>query len=439
MLSFCNNSLRFFAEAPKNEAAAKELKKILEEFNKNSVDTTTRSLKIDYKKCNNCTHCAQICDKRVFGFSKLGDRIFLQTSTGEKLNKTNCNKCGQCAVFCPTGAITVRNDVGEVKSRLAKKDFKKSVIFFDSSVLSALKDILGKEYKAENIVAMLHKLGFDYVFNGDFGEDLFIIEESEELQKAADAKKTLISAHCPAFAEHYSRTNSSEVISTVKLPINCLTSVIKHEIDGAFVVSVSCCSAAKEVNESDFHLTTKEFAELIKEYKDMKETAPFDKPFDEASGAAAICGTNGGVTEAVMRTVMHLSKDDKQFEFNSLRNFEEPVRISRISGNTVCVTSSDFIGTDISKRIFNKDKQLQNVVYHETASCPGGCLNGGGNTLIQDTIALTARYSRVYRIDRSKNGKRCAHLNKTLKDLYAKIFDEEPGSKKALQLLHKKK
>ena len=432
----------FFSEAVKKdqEEAQAAIQKFIQEYNENAIDKTTKTIIVDYSKCdchNNCTNCAQICDKRIFAFSKVGDNAYLQISTAQKLAETNCNKCGQCALYCPTGAISIKNDIKEVKEYLSKKEFKHSVIFFDSAVVSVLKEITKEEISPKRLVALLHKAGFEYVFNGDIAEDIFVVEESEQLNKSQKEHKILISSHCPAFTEILIKKHGEQAlnhISPVKTPINLMTSAIKKVIDDPFIVSCSCCSAAKEHHESNFHLTTKELAELIKDsLKSTKEEEPFNEPFVESSGAAAICGTSGGLTESIMRTVTNA---DTQYEYHSLRNFEEPARLSMISDKLVCVTTGDYVGTDVSRRIFDNDKVPENICYLEGTSCPGGCLNGGGNVAIQDVMSLKARYSRVYQTDR-KSDNRCSHLNPTLKKLYKELFDDEkPGNKKAIELFH---
>ena len=200
-----------------------------------------------------------------------------------------------------------------------------------------------------------------------------------------------------------------------------------------FIVSVSCCAAAKETNESHFHLTAKELSELIKDFTNAQEELEFDKPFNESTGAAAICGTSGGVTESVMRT---LTKAENQLEYNSLRNFEDIVRISKIADMLVCVTTTDSVGYEILQRIIKKEKIPPGIRYFEPSSCPGGCLNGGGTVAIQDATELKTRYTNVYTYDR-QNEKRCSHLNETLKGLYQKLFDDEkPGNPEAIELFH---
>ena len=421
------------------EEIQKAFKQLIDEYKKNAFDKSTKTLIVDYRKCTkeNCTNCAQICDKRVFAFSKLGDKAFLQTSTAEKLANTKCNKCGQCAMYCPTGAISICSSVEDVREALSSKNgYKHSVVFFDSSVVSVLSDILKRKITQKQLIRMLRDVGFEYVFNGDVAEDIFILEEAEELERTSKENKLLISSHCPAFKKHLIREfgeKAMDLISPVKMPTNIMVDTIKQIVEEPLIVSVSCCAAAKETAESSFHLTTKELSELIKDVLDKDGESDFDKPLDEATGSAAICGTSGGVMESVMRVV---TKSDVQYEYNSLRNFEDIVRISRIANKIVCVTTSDSVGSDILNRILKKDKIPEGICYIEGSSCPGGCLNGGGNIAIQDAIELKRRYSRVYDYDRQKEN-RSSHLNENIKQLYKQLFqDEKIGSEKAKKQFH---
>lgn len=420
----------------------KALQEALKKFNnENAIDKSTKTITIDYSKCNNCTFCAQICEKRVFGFSKIGDRAFLQTSSAEKLDKTKCNKCGQCAQVCPTKAIIINSDIQQVKDAIHEHKFEKAIIFFDSNVLSALSLQLNKEIPKKKFITLLRKSGFDMIFNGDIGSDLFIQEENMLLLDAIEKKQFLLSSHCPAFVEYIKKCNNNlkGKISTVKTTTNCLSAIIKSMFNNTYIVSVSSCSAGKESHESNVHLTTKELLDLVDINKlDSCEESDFDPPFNNASGAAIISEMTGGACEAILRTATQCiaGKTTPAIDFASLRGYQDPVKISIVSGLKIGAIYGDLVSEDIARRVIKGDKQLHDVVYLECSTCPGGCINGAGNFPIQDESVLKKRQDRLYKADRESLMRR-AHQNPTITRLYQEYLGGSPGSDVAKSILHR--
>lgn len=94
-----------------------------------------------------------------------------------------CINCGQCANVCPADSITEKVEAYEVAA--AMRDPEKIVIF---STSPSVRIALGEEFAMADgsfvegkMVALLKKLGADYVLDTNFAADLTIMEEASEL------------------------------------------------------------------------------------------------------------------------------------------------------------------------------------------------------------------------------------------------------------------
>ena len=81
----------------------------------------------------------------------------------------------------------------------------------------------------------------------------------------------------------------------------------------------------------------------------------------------------------------------------------------------------------------------KDYTFVEVMSCPGGCINGGGQPYISDDVKNNVdvkklRAQALYTYDTASNV-RCSHDNEEVKALY-KEFLGEPNSHKAHELLH---
>jgi iron only hydrogenase large subunit-like protein len=67
-------------------------------------------------------------------------------------------------------------------------------------------------------------------------------------------------------------------------------------------------------------------------------------------------------------------------------------------------------------------------------TCPGGCINGGGQPHSADGAALAARLQALYHIDQSEP-LRTSHNNQAVRELYDRHL-EYPLSQQSHHLLH---
>lgn len=129
----------------------------------------------DPSKCIRCGRCIRAC-KDVQGIAALtyagrSSDIVVTTAYNKPMETTDCILCGQCSLVCPTGALVEKDDTEKVLDAL--QDPKKHVIVqVAPSVRVSLGDAFGMEPGAivtGQMVTALHLLGFDKVFDTNFG------------------------------------------------------------------------------------------------------------------------------------------------------------------------------------------------------------------------------------------------------------------------------
>ena len=154
-----------------------------------ALDFSSPAIVRDPNKCILCGNCVRVCDEiqgiGAIDFAYRGTDAMVMPAFDRQIAETDCVNCGQCRVFCPTGAITIRTNIGEVWKALADKDTR-VVAQIAPAVRVAAGDAFGLP-KGENamgkIVAALHRMGFDEVFDTSYSADLTIMEESAEFLK----------------------------------------------------------------------------------------------------------------------------------------------------------------------------------------------------------------------------------------------------------------
>ena len=194
----------------------------------------------------------------------------------------------------------------------------------------------------------------------------------------------------------------------------------------------------------DYSITTRELARMIKgagiNFNILPDEA-FDSPLGEGSGAAVIFGATGGVMEAALRTAVEkiTGKTLDNVDFTEVRGMEGVKEATYAVGDLevkVAVAS----GTANAKTLMEKVKDGTSE-YHfiEIMGCPGGCINGGGQPIVDATTRnfedfKAKRASALYTIDKN-NANRKSHENEAIKRVYSEFFGE-PGSHKAHEILH---
>ena len=434
------------------------------------VDDYNPSIVRDPSKCILCGACVRACSEfqghSVLGFVNRGSNTRIEPMNGRFLSQVDCVFCGQCQAVCPTGALTIKSSIDAVWEKI-NDSTKKVVVQIAPSVRVAL----GEEFNLEpgentigKIYAAARRLGFNLIFDTNFSADLTIMEEANEfVQRLTKGEKLpLFTSCCPAWVR-YLETQHPELLShlsTCKSPQGMLSPVLKeflpkyyegYKKEDIVVVSIMPCTAKKYeaireqlINQTDFVLTTKEFAKMIKaagiDFRKLKEEEA-NSPFGQYTGAATIFGASGGVAEAAVRTAYNMVTGEElsNVDIKTLRGVDAKSRTKDLV--------VDIKGTSVKVRVVSTLKEAEKSLkeikagtsdFHilEVMACPGGCVNGGGQPIsCSDSSIKEKRAEGLYEEDRNLEFRR-SHQNPDIIKLYNECLGGKPGSEIAHHLLH---
>ncbi len=436
------------------------------------LDESCSHLIRDNSKCILCRRCVAACEQQhvgVIGPNGRGFDTHIACAFERPLSETTCVNCGQCIVACPTGALQEKDQCQEVLDAI--NDPEKIVIVQTApSIRATLGECFGMPIGTNvegKMVAALRRLGFDKVFDTDFGADMTIMEEGTEfIHRVKEGGPLPIITSCSPgwvkFCEHYF-PDLIPNLSTCKSPQQMTGALIKtwyaekEGIDPKKIVSVSImpCTAKKfEVGRDDeaaaglpdvdIALTTRELARLIKGAQLNFARLP-DEQFDDAmgvsTGAATIFGATGGVMEAALRTAAEIleGKPLEKVEFNEVRGtdgFKEATYKVAGMDVKVAVVSGLNNANALLEKVRSGEADYQ---FIEVMCCPGGCVNGGGQPIQPATVRSftdlkALRAKALYDQDEAMPLRK-SHENPIVKKCYEEFLGE-PGGHKAHEILH---
>ena len=433
------------------------------------IDDSSVSIVRDRNKCILCGACVRACSEYqgigVLCFAERGSNTKVQPMASKPLKDVNCVNCGQCVSVCPTGALTIKSEIDSVFDCIFNPEIK-TVLQIAPSVRVALGEMFklkAGENTIKKIYAAARKLGFDLIFDTNFSADLTIMEEANEFIERLTSGENLpiFTSCCPAWVKYVEMNHPDMInhLSTAKSPQGMLSSIAKEFVPKNYegytkenirVISVMPCTAKKYearreelANQTDFVLTTYEFAKMIKQQGidfDRLEEQEADSPFGAYSGGATIFGASGGVAEAAVRTAYNMVTGENlsNVNINALRGVDSN---SKFKEATI-----DIKGKRIRIRVVSTLKEAEIAIREvkegkadfqmlEVMACPGGCINGGGQpTGCYDMSIRENRAQGLYTED-AELEVRNSHENPDIIKLY-KEYLEKPGSHKAHELLH---
>ncbi len=397
------------------------------------LDFSSPSIVRDPNKCILCGDCVRMCDNvqsvNAIDFAYRGTRALVTPAFNKKIAETDCVNCGQCRVVCPTGAISIHTNTDTIWDLLADKNTK-VVAQIAPAVRVAVGDRFGLP-KGENVmgklVNVLHRLGFDEVYDTSYGADLTVIEESEELMNRLESRENLplFTSCCPAWVKFCEERypDLAKNLSTCRSPQQMFGAVVREyykdpeKSGGKRIVSVSImpCTAKKEEilrpesttngkQDIDYVLTTTELISMIRKagirFENLEIEAT-DMPFGIGSGAGVIFGVTGGVTEAVLRRLRegHNRVEMEKIKFSGVRGEEGLKEVEfDYNGRTIRAAVVSGLGNanNLMKRIQKGEVQYDFV---EVMACRRGCIMGGGQPVPVDPESRIARSKGIYDTD----------------------------------------
>jgi NADH-quinone oxidoreductase subunit G/NADP-reducing hydrogenase subunit HndD len=432
-------------------------------------DQSSFALVKDPNKCVMCRRCETMCnDVQTCGILSAVDRgfnVFVGPAFNLDMVDTSCTFCGQCVAVCPTAALTEVNNTDRLWENLNDPS-KHVVVQVAPAVRVAIGELFGLEpgtITTGQMVSALRSLGFDAVFDTDFGADLTIMEEATELIERLNGKGRLpmLTSCCPAWVKFFEHQfpDMLDIPSTCKSPQIMLGTIIKTyyaertglDPNDIVVASVMPCLAKKAEaarpeltkdhnNNVDIVITTRELGLMLKEASVDYAALPvsdFDPLLGESTGASVIFGTTGGVIEAAIRTAYEwvTSETLEKVDFEQLRGFDGIREATvEIGGQTLKIGIAHGLG--------NARKLLEAIrdgtsTFHaiEIMACPGGCIGGGGQPYHHgNTDIIKKRQAAIYQEDRNKVLRK-SHENPYIQQLYREYLGK-PNSHKAHELLH---
>ena len=437
------------------------------------IDDKSPSIVRDFSKCILCRRCVGACKKvQEIGALDCAGRGFkseVSPAGDESLADVDCTFCGQCIEACPTGALHEKEYIEEVIEKL-----KDPEVYTIVQTAPSVRVALGEEFSnkiGENVkgkmVTALRKLGFDKVFDTNTGADFTIMEEANEFVDRLTKGGTLpmITSCCPAWVRFAEKNYPEQLkhLSSCKSPHQMFGAIIKSyyakkmgiDPESIYMVSVMPCIAKKYeatrkemeadgIKDVDSVITTRELARMIKEANidfNSLEDANFDDPMGEATGAAAIFGTTGGVMEAALRTAADVVEGQnlKKIEYTAVRGEKGIKRATvKMAGREIKVVVAS--GLKNARKILEEIKNKKaDYDFVEIMACPGGCIMGGGQPIHNSKTRASEdirklRADSIYSID-EKSLIRKSHQNLALQQIYKEFF-EKPGSEKAHKYLH---
>lgn len=437
------------------------------------VDERSKSIVLDRSKCVVCGRCVAACRVKTKTNSIKFHRVDGERIVGPEelkcFDDTNCLLCGQCVIACPVDALKEKSHIDRVEEALNDPN-KHVIVAMAPSVRTAMGELFNMGYGVDTtgkLYTALREIGFDKIFDINFGADMTIVEEATEL--AARIKNNgpfpMFTSCCHSWVRQVENYYPELIpnLSTTKSPqqiFGTATKTYYPEISGikaedVFTVTIMPCTSKKfEADRPDMQtngnrdidavITTRELAKMIKARK-IKFANLEDGVADPAmglySGAGAIFGATGGVMEASLRSLKDFIEGEHltDIEYKAVRGLNgiKEAKVE-IAGNEYKVAVVN--GASNLFDFMNSGKVNEGYHFIEVMGCQGGCVNGGGQPHLsaeqRSKIDIkTLRASVLYNQDANTLEKRKAHDNPSIIEMYEKYMGEF-GQGKAHELLH---
>ncbi|HNY14145.1 MAG TPA: [Fe-Fe] hydrogenase large subunit C-terminal domain-containing protein [Bacteroidales bacterium] len=347
-------------------------------------------LRIDDDKCRNSYSCVRVCPVNAIEVRPQKDHPTILSN--------RCIGCGLCYISCSPKAIEFRDSKEEVKDLL--RSGKKVVALIEPSIASEFDDITD----FRKFVAMIRKLGFNYVHEVSFGVDLIAANYADLFSKAEG--KYYITANCPSVVKMVEKfhpemtTNLAPLVSPM-----IATAMVVKKLYGDDVAAVQigpCIDAKDEALLYDSGklisgvLTFIELRQLFEEFNIQERTvkmSDFDPPYGYWG---ALYPVPAGIIQAA------------------------GIKRDMLSGRVITASGRE----DVLEAIHDFDKSIDTINHHFNLFFCHGCLLGPGMENHNEKFrrrALVSRYTekRISTLDRDQWQK---NMDKFLKLDFSRSF-----------------
>ncbi len=438
-------------------------------------DNSTGTIVLEPNKCIKCGRCVEVCqevqDVWALSFLERGFLTRISPAGDISLGESPCVRCGQCSAHCPTGAIFEKDDTGKVWAALM--DTRKHCVV---QIAPAVRVTIGEHFGFEpgtnltkKLYAALRRMGFEAIFDTNFGADLTIVEEASEFVQRFVHQKgplPLITTCCPSWVNFMEKFHPDMIphFSSAKSPhemVGVLAKTYYAQTRGlnptnVEVVSIMPCTSKKyeihrsrEMSASGFQdvntaITTRELSRMIRQagidFADLPDEE-CDSMLGDYTGAGTIFGATGGVMEAALRTAYSYVTGEKlpKVEFENVRGIKgvKETKIN-IKGTDVRIAVAHGLANVeyVINRVREAKTKNEELPYHfiEVMACLGGCVGGGGQPYGVTDELRQKRAKGLYTEDELAVI-RCSHENPHVIKLY-EDFLGKPLGEKAHHLLH---
>ena len=412
-----------------------------------TIDKSTPSLQLDVAKCVLCGRCVRACShvagQHAIQMSNRAHHLTVEPAGGVSLAKTNCIQCGQCTLYCPVGALTEKSEATDVMQRLSEHKAKFHVCQIDPACGVTIGEAFGagagKDFTPQ-LVTAARDLGFDMVFSTETGNDLYAIEEAEELLKRIKDKKTkwpMFSSACPAWINYCERSRPDLIkkLGTTRTPDQLLAALIKNKLaarwpglkinpEDIFCATITPCLAKKDsikraglqtksgIPETDVAISVRELVQMMRlqplKLQELK-AGKFDAPYGEGSQASRAFVSSGGVADAVVRTAYKkaFGTDLGPLQFTAVKGLPAKIATVDFNGTPVKVAVAEGTANTVKlvEAIEAGHPEVKDVIYVEALACTNGCVVGGGSPHFEHLDVLEKRHQAVTEYASKSNAK----------------------------------
>ncbi len=382
------------------------------------IDQTSAAVVHDPAKCVLCGRCIRICDQlgvSALEFVNRGAELRVGTIGGKGLNYSTCISCGQCIQSCPTGSLQEKGHIDELIDFLQQKA-NTTIAIIDPAVMISVSDELGfrtGKDLSQLIYAALRKLGFAQVYSGSEASDLSFYKTGQDWHgHIKNDKGPAVLSYCPAFLEyleHFHADLLDRVIPGFN-PTQLFAHLLKRKFGDSYIVYFTTCTAAKHeapktINQTDGKpsvnavMSTTELLQLVRifgiDFERLSPEVP-DSLFQLSSISNLLPASSGGWLEGLYRAMSILFPEEypRLQKVPKLRGAkpEKIVSLADTTGRQVWLANSEVqAGVKLIKEAID---QGQNTLF-EIMACPGGCINGGGQTGEQSDKLSKSRLKEI--------------------------------------------